>query len=74
VRRVLKPGGRLLIVDMKRATGLLSRLALPIVLHGGMTHGVQDLPAVVSGAGFVDVATGDTRFRTLGFVAAHVPA
>jgi ubiquinone/menaquinone biosynthesis C-methylase UbiE len=74
VRRVLKPGGRLLIVDMKRPTGFLSRLALPIVMHGGMTHGVQDLPAVVSGAGFVDVETGDTRFGPLGFVAAHVPA
>jgi len=36
VRRVLKPGGRLLIVDMQRPSGLLSRLALPIVLHGGM--------------------------------------
>jgi len=73
VRRVLKPGGRLLIVDMKRPTGLLSRLALPIVLHGGMTHGVQDLPAIVSGAGFVSIEAGDTRFRPLGFVAARVP-
>jgi ubiquinone/menaquinone biosynthesis C-methylase UbiE len=73
VRRVLKPGGRLLIVDMKRPTGFLSRLALPIVMHGGMTHGVQDLPAVVSGAGFVNVETGDTRFGPLGFVAAHAP-
>ena len=73
VRRVLKPGGRLLIVDMKRPTGLLSRLPLPIVLHGGMTHGVQDLPQVVAAAGFVQIESGDTRFRPLGFVAASVP-
>jgi demethylmenaquinone methyltransferase/2-methoxy-6-polyprenyl-1,4-benzoquinol methylase/phosphoethanolamine N-methyltransferase len=75
VRRVLKPGGRLLIVDMKRPSGLLSSLALPVVMHGGMAHGaVQDLPPVVAAAGFADVESGDTRFGPLGFVSARVPA
>jgi len=74
VRRVLKPDGRLLIVDFKRPAGLLSRLALPILIHGGMTRGVQDLPPVVAAAGFADVTCGDTRFRALGFVSGRAPA
>jgi demethylmenaquinone methyltransferase/2-methoxy-6-polyprenyl-1,4-benzoquinol methylase/phosphoethanolamine N-methyltransferase len=74
VRRVLKPGGRLLIVDFSRPSGLLSRLALPIVIHGGMAHGVQDLPPVVAAAGFADVESGQSRFRPLGFVSARVAA
>jgi ubiquinone/menaquinone biosynthesis C-methylase UbiE len=73
VRRVLKPGGRLLIVDMKRPSGLLSRLALPIIFHGGITDGVQDLPAVIAAAGFADIQSGETRFRPIGFVSARVP-
>jgi ubiquinone/menaquinone biosynthesis C-methylase UbiE len=74
VRRVLKPGGRLLIVDLKRPSGHLAWLSCPLLVHRGMTHGVQDLPAVVADAGFVNVETGDTRFRPLGFVSAHAPA
>jgi ubiquinone/menaquinone biosynthesis C-methylase UbiE len=74
VRRVLKPGGRLLIVDMKRPTGRFGWLSMPLLVHRGMTHGVQDLPAVVVGAGFVNVETGNTRFGPLGFVAARAPA
>jgi SAM-dependent methyltransferase len=61
-------------VDLK-ALGLAEeRLALPIVLHGGMAHGVQDLPPVVEAAGFVDVETGKMRFRPLGFVSARLAA
>jgi len=74
VRRVLKPDGRLLIVDFKRGSGLLHRLALPMLIHHDLSHGVQDLPPVVSAAGFTDVQSGDTRFRTLGFVSARVPS
>ncbi len=74
VRRVLKPGGRLLIVDFKRPSGLLSRLPLAVLIHGGMAHGVQELPSIVAAAGFADVESGETRFRPLGFVSARVPA
>jgi ubiquinone/menaquinone biosynthesis C-methylase UbiE len=72
VRRVLKPGGRLLIVDLKRPSGLLERLSLGGLIHHGIGSGVQDLPPVVAAAGFANVESGDTRFRSLGFVAARV--
>jgi ubiquinone/menaquinone biosynthesis C-methylase UbiE len=73
VRRVLKPGGRLLIVDLKRPSGFLSRLTLTALIHHGMPLGVQDLPPVVAAAGFAEVESGETRFRSLGFVSARVP-
>jgi len=74
VRRVLKPGGRLLIVDFKRPSGLLSHLPLAVLIHRGMARGVQDLLPVVAAAGFADVESGDTGFGPLGFVSARVPA
>ena len=70
IARVLKPGGRLLIVDIKRPTGLLGRALLTLALHGGMEHGVQDLLPLLGAAGFVQVETGDTGFAMLGFVRA----
>ena len=74
VRRVLKPDGRLLIVDFKRGSGLLHRLAVPMLIHHDLSHGVQDLTPVVSAAGFTQVQGGDTRFRMLGFVSARAPS
>jgi ubiquinone/menaquinone biosynthesis C-methylase UbiE len=71
--RVLKPGGRLLIVDVKRPTGWLGHVIATLMLHGGLQHGVQDLPAMLSAAGFTRIEAGDTGFRTLGFVRAQVP-
>ena len=41
VRRVLKPGGRLLIVDFKRPRRWLSRLAMRLVLHGHLGRGFE---------------------------------
>ena len=58
----------------KRGSGLLHRLALPMLIHHDLSHGVQDLPPVVSAAGFTHVQNGDTHFRTLGFVSARVPS
>jgi SAM-dependent methyltransferase len=71
VRRVLKPGGRLLIVDMKRPSGRLSRLALPLMVHSEMNHGVQDLSPVIEAAGFSDVKV---AIRASGTSASWLPA
>jgi ubiquinone/menaquinone biosynthesis C-methylase UbiE len=73
IARVLKPGGRLLIVDFKRPTGWLSRAITTLMLHSGLQHGVQDLPAMLGTAGFTRIETGDTGFRTLGFVRGQIP-
>lgn len=68
VARVLKPGGRLLIVDMKRPTTRLGRAMLTIGMHGRMAAGVQDLPPLLGAVGFVNVEVGDVGFPMLGFV------
>ena len=49
VRRVLKPGGRLVIVDFGKRRGLLSHLALSAIVHHSSEHSVEDL--VVIGCG-----------------------
>jgi ubiquinone/menaquinone biosynthesis C-methylase UbiE len=74
VQRVLKPGGRLLIVDFKRPRGWLARVAMRLLLHGHLGRGFEHLPAIVAGAGFADVTSGATRFDFLGFVSGRVPA
>jgi ubiquinone/menaquinone biosynthesis C-methylase UbiE len=74
IARVLKPGGRLLIVDIKRPTGRLGKALLTLMLHSGLEHGVQDLPPKLRAAGFTQIDLGNTEFRTLGFVRGRTPA
>jgi ubiquinone/menaquinone biosynthesis C-methylase UbiE len=73
ILRVLKPGGRILITDMMRPSGYsLQRLFTSVILHHGhvVQFGLQDVPALLSEAGFVDVKQLDTRFLVIGFVLA----
>lgn len=72
IRRVLRPGGRLLVVDLKRPTGHLGRMALSLVGHRQVRSGVQDLPVLLEAAGFTAVAAGETGFRSLGFARGQV--
>ncbi len=71
IARVLKPGGRLLIVDMKRPNDRAVRLLTALALHGHMGGGIEDLPPMLHAAGFSGIDTGETGFRLLGFVRAQ---
>lgn len=53
--RVLKPGGRIVIVDLRRPTGSVEHVLTHLMAHGGMRRGVQDLPALLKELGFVNV-------------------
>lgn len=68
IARVLKPGGRLLIVDLKRPTTRIARTMTTLFLHGALREGIRDLPPLMHTAGFTQVQAGDMRFRLLGFV------
>ena len=68
IARVLKPGGRLLIVDAKRPTTRFSHTLLTLMLHGALQVGVQDLPEFLREAGFPHIQTGNLPFRALGWV------
>ena len=76
--RVLKPGGRLLIVDMQSTIGgsLIQRLSdLMIQMHGGhtsMQNNVSRQIPFVEAAGFADVHS-DKINRQFSFIAAQKP-
>jgi ubiquinone/menaquinone biosynthesis C-methylase UbiE len=66
VHRVLKPGGRLLLLDMALPEKPASR-AIARALFGGMLqHDVQELKQVLETSGYDDVELGRARFRVLG--------
>jgi ubiquinone/menaquinone biosynthesis C-methylase UbiE len=72
IRRVLKPGGRLLVVDVTRPTTRGWRLIGTLSLHGGLRTGAQDLPALLRDSGFTRIEAGPIRSQVvslpLGFV------
>jgi ubiquinone/menaquinone biosynthesis C-methylase UbiE len=77
IRRVLKPGGRILIADMMRPSGSsFKRFFTSVILHHGhvVEFGLQDVPALLRDAGFADVEQLDPRFLVIGFVRAKKPA
>lgn len=70
IYRVLKPGGRLLVVDFKRPIGFLGRWAVMAAWHGALKDGVQDLEPAIRQAGFKRLETGDTPLGMLGYIRA----
>jgi SAM-dependent methyltransferase len=76
IARVLRPGGRLLIVDTKRPEEQHGRSARPI--HTGpWNSGIQDQPALMQAAGFSEIETGElesgtTRLPEIGFALGRI--
>lgn len=68
ILRVLKPDGRLLVVDFQEPTSRRGRLQPVWLVHRRLPSDVQDLPALLEAAGFAGVEAGPTGFGYLGFV------
>ncbi len=75
VRRVLKPGGRILIADMiKPSTTPPKRLLITLPLHHRHAQfAAEDLLQFLREARFEDVKQLNARFLTIGFVRAKKP-
>ena len=76
IKRVLRPGGRLLIADMRRPSGSsLKQTLTALVLHHGVRveFGVEDLPEFLQQAGFVNIQQRKERFLVIGFLRAEKP-
>jgi len=75
IKRVLKPGGRLLIADMMRSSGSFPNRFFTLIAHHGhaVQSGIEDLPKLLGDAGFEDVEKLDASFMTIGFVRAKKP-
>jgi len=74
--RVLKPGGRLFMVDFKPPENpILRHLAMALVGHRMMMESkVWAVPQFLTEAGFVEVASGPTRSALMAFVSGKKPA
>lgn len=68
IRRVLKPSGRLLVVDFTEPTSRLGRLQPVWLVHRRLPSDVRDLPELLEAAGFAAVEVGPTGFGFLGYV------
>ena len=69
ILRVLKPGGRLLAVDLQEPENpLLRRLLMTLFLHSHVRSSPRELARMIEEAGFAGVEWGKTRFQLLGYV------
>ncbi len=74
ILRVLKPGGRLLIIEFKPPTRGFYKFFFGVVLGGRMTHtDNSELPAMLSEAGFTQVENGSTGFDVAMYIRGHKP-
>ncbi len=72
IYRVLKPGGHLFVVDMQRPVGLVSHILTTVMMHGHLHSGVQDLPVMMTEAGFTNIEISDFWLKMLGTVRGEV--
>ena len=69
ILRVLKPGGRLLAVDLREPENpVLRRLLMTLFLHSHVRSSPRELARMMEEAGFTGVEWGKTRFQLLGYV------
>ncbi len=74
IYRVLKPGGRLIIVDAMRPVGIVQHVMMALFAHGGLAEGTQDLVPLMQESGYVALKSGPLHVRLIGFAQGQKPA
>ncbi len=73
IARVLRPGGRLLIVDMRRPTTYAGRALATLMLHGSAPESIENLPELLRAAGFTQLRSGALHLPMLGYLLGQRP-
>lgn len=72
ILRVLKPGGRVLITDFVQPSNhLMNHITSLFIGSHMMETSAWSLPPMLTDAGFVEVASGPTRFAALAFISGN---
>ena len=66
--RVLKPGGRLIVVDMVRPATLFQRLSIITLAHHELTTDVRDLMPIMENIGYREVQANSMSWGVLGCI------
>jgi len=66
IYRVLKPQGRLLVLDLALPTQTLPRAIAKMLFGGMLQHDLRELLPLMETSGFSDVETAPAKFRVLG--------
>jgi ubiquinone/menaquinone biosynthesis C-methylase UbiE len=66
IYRVLKPLGRLLVLDLALPTQPLPRTIAKTLLGGMLQHDLHELLPLMQASGFTDIEIAQARFRVLG--------
>ncbi len=66
IYRVLKPKGRLLVLDLALPTQPLPRAIAQMLLGGMLQHDLRELVPLMEASGFSDVEIAPVKFRILG--------
>ena len=64
--RVLKPQGRLLVLDLALPNRALPRAIAQMLFGGMLTHDLQELLPLMDASGFSDIEMAQAKFRILG--------
>lgn len=70
IYRVLRPGGRLLVVDLKRPRGFIGHVQMTLFFHGALTHGIEELPRLMQSVGFKPDEQGGLGIGPIGYAKA----
>jgi len=68
IYRVLKPGGRLLVVDVKRPITFTQRITMMTLVHHGLTSDVHELVPLMEKIGYAGTQIGSLRLSLIGFI------